>query len=66
MQTSVLNRSTSTFDAIYRDGKANGWLTDPSDPNVYPLSKFFRHMLTDTGKSALIAQRVAAYLNMQR
>lgn len=31
----VLNRSTSTFDRIWLDGKDNGWLANASDPNVY-------------------------------
>jgi len=66
MRTAVLNRTTSTFDAIWRDGKANGWLANPTDPNVYPLSKGSTNMLSVAGKRALIAQKGPAYLEMQR
>ena len=65
-KSTVLNRSTSTFDAIWREAKSNGWLTDPSDPNVYPLSKSRRDMLTPEGKKELIKQKGPAYLEMQR
>merc|ERR1719375_120271 len=47
IKNSVLNRTTSPFDAIWADGHANGWLTSPSDANVYPLSMAEPHMLTD-------------------
>ena len=54
------------FDAIYVEAKAKGWLTDPTDPNVYPISHSVMRMLTVAGKAALVAESGAAYLQMQR
>lgn len=62
MRSSILDSSTSVYNAIYREAKNEGWLANPSDPNVYRLS----HMLTRDGKTKLIAQQGPAYLAMQR
>ena len=66
IRTATLDRSSSPFDAIWRDGYANGWLTNASDRNVYPLSKSVRTMLTNAGKYALVQEKGADYLQMQR
>jgi hypothetical protein len=66
LRVATLNRSTSTFDQIWVDGKANGWLTDASDPNVYPLSLSATNMLTREGKKALEQESGASLLAMQR
>lgn len=54
IRSATLNRVSSPFDAIWRDAFKHGWLTNSSDPNVYPLSKSIRSMLTRDGKAALI------------
>ena len=54
--------NTSTYNILWREAKAKGWLADPSDTNVYRLS----HMLTREGLEALETERGAAYLAMQR
>ena len=66
VKSAVLNRSTSTFDAIWRSGAKKGWLTNASDPNVYPLSKAEPPMLTRAGRTALENEDGAALLAMQR
>ena len=66
LRSATLNRSTSPFDALLLDAQQNGWLTNASDPNVYPLSKAAMHMLTDAGRSSLEAEKGAHFLAMQR
>ena len=66
IRTATLDRSNSPFDSIWRDGYANGWLTNASDPNVYPLSLSIRTMLTKAGKYALVQEKGPDYLEMQR
>ena len=66
MKSAVLNRSTSTFDAIWADALANGWLRNASDPNVYPLTKAEPSMLTTAGRAELESTKGAEYLAMQR
>lgn len=62
MRTSTLNSTTASYNVLYREAKEKGWLVNSTDPNVYRLS----HMLTREGKTALVEQRGAAYLAMQR
>jgi hypothetical protein len=66
VKSASLNRSTSPFDAIWRAGAANDWLTNASDPNVYPLSKAEPPMLTRAGRTAMEKEQGAALLAMQR
>lgn len=65
-RTATLDRASSPFDAIWREGYANGWLTNSSDANVYPLSLSVTTMLTKAGKDALVQQKGAHFLEMQR
>ncbi len=66
IRTATLDRLSSPFDKIWRDGYTNGWLTNASDPNVYPLSLSVHKMLTTAGKYALMQEKGADYLEMQR
>ena len=66
VRTATLDRASSPFDAIWREGYANGWLTNSSDANVYPLSLSVMKMLTTAGKDALVQQKGAHFLEMQR
>jgi hypothetical protein len=68
MRTATLNRSTSTFDTILHDAQRQhpDWLTNATDPNVYPLSLARNPMLTKPGRAALVQQQGPAYLAMQR
>ena len=38
MRTALLNRSTSLYDMIYREGRAKGWLARPPPPPPPPLA----------------------------
>ena len=58
----TFDMNTSTYNILWREAKAKGWLADPSDTNVYRLSQ----MLTREGAEALETERGAAYLAMQR
>ena len=62
----MLNRTTSTFDAIWAEARAKSWLRNASDPNVYPLSLAEPSMLTEAGRAELESTKGAYYLAMQR
>ena len=56
----LLNRSTSVYDAIFRNASAAGILLNASDPNVYTL----KHMLTKAGVASTEAA-AERWLTMQ-
>ena len=62
----TLNRTTSPFDRALVDARAKGWLTNSTDPNVYPFSKAEPPLMTKDGKSAFESTLGAEYLAMQR